>query len=147
MADKSCPGDAATPSQVQALADEYRTASTTLLNLGRRGAPLSSAPFRLTAIHAVELHLNAFLLRRGHSPSHLRKLQHDLRARTELALAGGLSLRKRTAEHLCNLSIGREYFVSRYAPELVETMSQTNRLAATLEEVANKVSKADAIAR
>jgi hypothetical protein len=103
--------------------------------------------FGLTAIHAVELYLNAFLLRHGHSPSQVRKLQHDLLARAELAIAGGLTLRKRTAEHLRSLSAGREYLVSRYAPELAETMSQINRLAATLDEVANKVSKAGAIAR
>jgi len=33
----------------------------------------------------------------------------------------------------------REYLVVRYGPELVDRASQTNRLAATLEEVASKV--------
>jgi hypothetical protein len=130
---------------VQALADEYRKASQVLLALGRRGAPLTRAPFRLTAIHAVELYLNAFLLRRGHAPGQIRGLQHDLWARAELALAGGLSLRKRTAEHLRSLSAGREYLSSRYGPELAATMSQINRLVATLEEVANKVTKVTAL--
>ncbi len=128
---------------MRALAHEYRKASDVLLGLGRRGAPLSRAPFRLTAIHAIELYLNAFLLERGHPAAFIRGLQHNLSERAELALSGGLSLRKRTAEHLRSLSAGREYLTSRYAPERSETMSQINRLMATLEEVANKVSAAD----
>lgn len=139
MADTASPGDVATSTQVQALADEYRAASKALRKLRRRGAALSVAPFRLTAIHAVELYLNAFLLKQGHSPAHVRKLQHDLFARAELAIAGGLTLRKRTIEHLRNLSSAREYLVSRYAPELADTLSEINRLEATLGEVANKV--------
>ncbi len=145
MADRIYPGDVATPAQVQALADEYRKASMILLGLGRRGAPLTRAPFRLTAIHAVELYLNSFLLRRGHSPAQIRGLQHDLWARAKLALAAGLNLRKRTAEHLRSLSEGREYLASRYGPELAATMSQINRLVATLDEVANKVTKLAAL--
>ncbi len=147
MADKLCPGDRATPSQLQALADEYRAASKVLLEHRRRGVPLSDQPFRLTAIHAVELYLNAFLLGREHSASQVRKLQHNLFARADLARKEGLTLRKRTIEHLQSLSTAREYLVSRYAPELAKTMSQLNRLEATLDEVASKVSKAAAIAR
>jgi len=33
----------------------------------------------------------------------------------------------------------REYLVTRYGPEMAATISQINRLTATLEEVANKV--------
>ncbi|MEQ1492000.1 MAG: hypothetical protein ABL932_15770 [Terricaulis sp.] len=145
MADRSYPGALATPAQVQALADEYRKATRVLLELGRRGAPLTYAPFRLTAIHAVELYLNAFLLRGGHAPGEIRRLQHDLWARAELALAGGLQLRKRTSAHLRSLNAKREYLASRYGPELAATMSQINRLGATLEEVATKTTKAGAI--
>lgn len=141
MVDKAYPGDAATPAQVHALADEYRRASQTLLGLGRARAPLTRAPFRLTAIHAIELYLNAFLLRHGHTPSRIRGLQHDLCARAELAFAGGLTLRKRTEAHLRNMSAEREYLATRYGPELAATMSQINRLMATLEEVADKVAK------
>jgi hypothetical protein len=145
MADRSYPGGAATAAQVEALADEYRKASQVLLELGRRGAPVTRAPFRLTAIHAVELYLNAFLLRHGHTPAQIRGLQHNLQARAERALAAGLNLRKRTAEHLRRLSEGREYLASRYGAELAATLSQTNRLLATLEEVATKVAKAATI--
>lgn len=145
MADTAYPGEAATPAQIEALADEYRKASMVLLDLGRRGAPLSRAPFRLTAIHAIELYLNAFLLTRGHAPAEIRALQHNLWKRADLAIAFGLNLRKRTAEHLRSLSAAREYLVSRYGPELSATMSQINRLEATLNEVANKVTKLTAL--
>jgi len=139
MSAKVYPGDAATPTQVQALADEYRRASQKLIELGGPRAPLTRAPFRLVAIHAIELYLNAFLLRRGYTPGHIRSLQHDLCARVDLACAGGLTLRKKTAAHLRSLTAGREYLSTRYGPELSATMSQINRLVATLEEVAAKV--------
>lgn len=133
------PGDEATPAQVLALADAYRDASKALVKLGLPGKPLRRAPFRLIAIHAVELYLNAFLMGRGHAPTLIRGWQHDLKKRTELAIAGGLQLRKRTADHLCRLSAGREYVATRYGPERAATMSQLNRLEATLNEVATKV--------
>ena len=111
-----------------------------LLQLGRRGDPLSRAPCRLSAIHAIELYLNALLLFRGQETSRIRGLQHDLAARTEMAIANGLQLRKRTAEHLSAMAGNREYLVTRYGPEMTATISQINRLTATLDEVANKVS-------
>jgi hypothetical protein len=67
-------------------------------------------------------------------------MQHDIWARTELALAAGLLIRKRTADHLRSLGQNREYLITRYGPELVATTSQLNRLTATLDEVAEKVS-------
>lgn len=139
MAGVKYPGDLATPRQVFDLAEEYRKASHALLQLGRPGKPLTRAPFRLTAVHAIELYLNALLLQRGHAPNQIRGLQHDLWARAELATAAGLLLRKRTAAHLRSLSRSREYLVTRYGPEMVATVSQTNRLTATLDEVAKKV--------
>ncbi|MGE3371535.1 MAG: hypothetical protein AB7I79_22575 [Rhizobiaceae bacterium] len=111
-----------------------------LLQLGRRGDPLSRAPCRLSAIHAIELYLNALLLFRGQETSRIRGLQHDLAARTQMAIANGLQLRKRTAEHLSAMAGNREYLVTRYGPEMTATISQINRLTATLDEVANKVS-------
>jgi hypothetical protein len=139
MGEKKYPGELATARQVQALAEEYRKASHVLLPHSRKGKPLTRAPFRLTAIHAVELYLNAFLLQCGHEACRIRSLQHDMWARTELALAGGLRLRQRTVDHLRALGVSREYLVTRYGPELASTTSQVNRLTATLEEVAKKV--------
>lgn len=137
--EKAYPGDLATPHEVHRLAEEYRRAAHHLLELGRRADPLSRAPFRLSAIHAIELYLNALLLHHGHSPSRIRGMQHDLAARTELALASGLTLRKRTSAHLLDMADKREYLVTRYGPEMTATVSQINRLTATLEEVAAKV--------
>ena len=139
-AGKTYPGESATAEQIFRLAEEYRKAAHLLLQLGRRGDPLSRAPCRLSAIHAIELYLNALLLFRGQETSRIRGLQHDLAARTEMAIANGLQLRKRTAEHLSAMAGNREYLVTRYGPEMTATISQINRLTATLDEVANKVS-------
>jgi hypothetical protein len=133
------PGDIAAPADVLRLAEEYRKAAVVVATLGRKGDPISRAPYRLTAIHAVELYLNALLLHAGHTPSRIRGFQHDLAARTELALETGLRLRKRTEAHLREMATSREYLVSRYGPELTSTLSQVNRLGATLDEVATKV--------
>lgn len=118
------------------LAEEYKNAALLLMQLARRGDPLSRAPFRLNAIHAIELYLNALLLHLGHEPSRIRGMQHDLTTRTALAIANGLKLRKRTEAHLSTMTGNREYVVSRYGPEMTATISQINRLTATLDEVA-----------
>jgi len=136
---KVYPGATATAEQVFCLAEEYRKAAHLLLQLGRRGDPLSRAPSRLSALHAIELYLNALLLYSGHETSRIRGMQHDLGARSELAVSGGLKLRKRTAAHLSAMSADREYLVSRYGPEMTATVSQINRLTATLDEVSKKV--------
>lgn len=134
------PGALASPLQLYQLAEEYRKAAHTLLKLGQTGKPLTRAPFRLSAIHAIELFLNALLLQRGHSPEEIRGLQHDLGARAELSIAVGLRLRMRTAKHLQTLSQNREHLITRYGPELATTASQINRLTATLDEIASKTS-------
>jgi hypothetical protein len=136
---KLYPGELATPDEIRLLADEYRKAAHLLQQLGRAGKPLSMAPFRLSAIHAIELYLNALLLHRGYVPADIRRMQHDLAERTDLAIASGLTLRSRTAAHLNALAENREYLVTRYGPELSKTASQVNRLEATLEEIARKV--------
>ena len=133
------PGELATAEQMLELADQYRKAANILRQLGRPGKPLTLAPFRLSAIQAVELYLNAFLLRRGNGPDRIRGFRHDLVERTELAVAAGLRLRLRTAAHLRTLSQSREYLVTRYGPEMVSTTSHVTRLTATLNEVAGKV--------
>jgi hypothetical protein len=133
------PGAQAGPEEILALAEEYRRAATSLLPQGRKGEPISRAPARLCAIHAIELYLNAFLLRSGETATRVRGLQHDLRARTDVCVGKGLILRSRTIAHLHQLTDGREYLVSRYGPEMSTSLSQINRLIATLEEVARKV--------
>ncbi|MBZ9994056.1 hypothetical protein [Mesorhizobium sp. BH1-1-4] len=139
IGDGKYPGELASPQQVHELAQEYRKAAHHLLPLGRPGKPLTRAPFRLSAIHAIELYLTALLLHRGHNPNQIRKMHHDLSARTEHTLAAGLLLRAKTAKHLQTLSQNREYLVTRYGPEMAATASHITRLTATLDEVAVKV--------
>lgn len=134
------PGSNASAEDVILLATEYHHAALTLLQKARKGKPLSRAPSRLCAIHAIELYLNAFLLCLGDTPEQIRSRQHDLTERATLAADRGLRLRKKTAEHLMKMSEGREYLVSRYGPEMASTLSEINRLMATLEEVGKKVS-------
>ncbi|MDX8455193.1 hypothetical protein RFM98_20790 [Mesorhizobium sp. VK9D] len=88
--ERKYPGELASPHQIHELAEEYRKAANLLLQQCRPGKPLTRAPFRLSAIHAIELYLTALLLHRGHSPNQIRKLQHDLSARTEQAMEIGL---------------------------------------------------------
>jgi hypothetical protein len=133
------PGTASAPDDLLALANTYRLAASALLQQGKKGDPVSRAPARLCAIHAIELYLNVFLLHHGFGPARIRGLQHDFRARTDACTAAGLVLRKRTVAHLRGLSESREYLVSRYDPKLSTSLSQVNRLMATLEEVARKV--------
>src|SRR3954453_8354346 len=102
------PGDLATPDDFRRLAAEYQRAAHHLLELGRRGDPLSRAPYRLSAIHAVELYLSALLLHKGHEADRIRGLQHNLAARVDLAITGGLQLRQRTVTHLRTMSDNRE---------------------------------------
>lgn len=66
-------------------------------------------------------------------------MQHNLAARTSLAIEKGLVLRKRTAAHLAAMHETREYLILRYGPEIISRMSQINRLSATLEEVSQRV--------
>lgn len=133
------PGEEVTVAELRELADEYRRAAHLLGQLGRAGRPSSRAPLRLAAIHAIELYLNALLLHRGHDPGAIRGLQHDLSARAGLAREAGVQLRMRTSAHLESVARNREYLASRYAPERGASLSQVNRLMASLEEIARKV--------
>lgn len=136
--------DTATADDLLRLAKEYQKAAHHLRQR-RKGGPLTWAPYRLSAIHAIELFLSALLIHKGHDASEVRGMQHDLRKRFELVQHHGLQLRKRTADHLSAMVDNREYLVTRYAPEMIETvspiarLSPISRLDATLEELANKV--------
>ena len=132
------PGEKATAQQLMSLAGEYRRSAEALLAIGRNGAPLSWAPYRLVAIHSIELYLNAYLIAAGHSQASVRGLQHSTASRAQLATVGNLRLRKRTVAHLQHLTDNREYLVTRYDPAPI-SISQLNRLQATMTEVAQKV--------
>lgn len=135
----SYPGESATPAEPSSLADEYRLAALLLLENRRPKEPKSRTPFRMVAIHAIELYLNAFLLHSGHDAAQIRGFQHNLAARADLAVELGLALRKRTHEHMHTMSQSREFLITRYVPSGT-SLSEINRLQATLAEVAQKVS-------
>ena len=130
------PGEGANPEQMLRLADEYKAAAEVLRNMKCGG---ERAPFRLLAIHAIELYLNAWLSAEGHPNRRIRGLQHDLMKQIELVEEGKLRLRKLTLQHLRQISLSREYLVSRYQPS-GSKLSELNRLEATLNEIARKIS-------
>ena len=136
------PGEEATPRQLVQLAAEWQRAAGLLWDARRRRAPLSLAPYRFVAIHAVELYLNAFLQAKGHAPKVVRGMQHNLAARTALAAEAGLKLRPKTRAHLKTMTGSREHLIARYGPEQIATASQLNRVGATLNEIAREVEMA-----
>ena len=109
----------------------------------RKREPISLAPCRFVALHAVELYLNAFFSMKGADHKAVRALQHNAAKRAELATKAGLVLRKGTLSHPMDAS-SREYLVTRYSPELPATLPQLNRLMASLNDVATKVRAAAA---
>jgi hypothetical protein len=141
---KSCnlptyPGKTAGVRGILNLAMQYQDAAS---KLGEGSSKPNRAPQRLLALHAMELYLNAFLLAKGVNPTTIRGFQHDLGERARTASHAGLVLRKRTVAHLATLSASNEYHALRYAPELMSTLSQVNRVMATVDELARKVRKA-----
>jgi hypothetical protein len=135
----SCyPGETAKPEELIALAAQFQNAAKEASRIWIRGQNTTAAPFRLLSIHAIELYLNAFLLHCGEPAPAIRGMQHNLAARVALLDKHKLVLRTKTRAHLSDISLNREYLVSRYAPD-VTTLSQINRLQATLIEVESKV--------
>lgn len=129
---------AATPQLLFSLAEEYKQTALALQILGRKREPLSLAPFRFAAIHAIELYLSAVLLKAGREPDSLLLLGHRLKERAELAKEVGLTLRKRSFNHLETLEASREYQVARYGSGDLKTASPVTQLVATLDDVATK---------
>lgn len=95
----------------------------------------------MAAIQATELYLNALMLSRGLSSAKIRALQHNMAARALFARTSGIDLRERTITHLIDLSVRREYLMSRYGADFSDVGSQLNCLAATLHDVGEKVSR------
>lgn len=120
------------------LAAQYRDAS---VKLGDVASKPNNFPQRLLALHAIELYLDALIQAKGLDHHMRREFQHDLGERARIAVAAGLMLRHRTLMHLQMLFSLREDLVVRYGPERTSTLSQVNRLMATLEEVSRKVTK------
>ena len=135
------PGEKASPHDVLALANAFADRAPLLLEGLKGTASVAKAPFRLVAIHAIELYLNAYLLNCGCPPSEIRSYHHNLGKRLAQVETKGLKLRKKTFEHLQRLTVSREYLTSRYDPNDPGS-SQLTRLKASLQDVRKKVSTA-----
>ena len=133
------PGENASLKDIFALAEEYKAAAEKLKDQSRKGKPLSRAPSRICAVHAIELYLNAFLMHHGKDQRTIRGISHNLAERSDLALENGLILREGTIAHLRAMTEDREYLVLRYGPELAGNVSEPTRLFATLTDVSKKV--------
>ncbi len=137
----AAPGPDASADELLLFAQSYHAAASTLM-ASKETFPLAAAPARYCALHAIELYLDAFLRIAGEPAGRLRLHGHDLRIRAALAIARGLKMRRKTALHLVRLSADRAYQVARYGPQRPEPKSETNRMAATLDEIACKVGAA-----
>ena len=135
-------GDHASPYEMNRLADFYRDAAYRSSGSVLIGDPISASPMRLLAIHSIELNLSAYLLLQGSSWPAIRTMGHDLTARLECAIERGLVLRERTSAHIRAIARDREYLIARYGSDCLSTALQMNRLLATLDEVARKISRA-----
>lgn len=67
------PGSTASVTEIVELAHEYYNAAMELFKRAQKETPLSYAPARFCAIHAIELYLNAFLRQEGAAPEQVRK--------------------------------------------------------------------------
>jgi hypothetical protein len=126
------PGSLATVREIIDLAEAYYHAANVLFQRAQKEAPLSYAPARFCAIHAIELYLNAFLRHEGVAPEQIRKRMHNLADPTFVAT---LKLKKKTAQHLETISARREYLIARYAPEQYSQHTELSRLSATMAEI------------
>ena len=134
-----CPGDGMDALSTLALAGEFAQASKALRKLGRMRQAQSHAPFRFAALHAIELYLAAYLRLHGLDNAELRSTGHRFCTKAELAREHGLQLRKKTHAHLVELSGNREYQAVRYDTAMLPRLTQINRLEATRDELAAKV--------
>ena len=136
------PGSTASSDEMLRFAETYHRSALRLLEEARGGDAIARAPGRFCALHAIELYLDAYLRSLGESPCRLRAHGHDLRMRAALAMDQGLALRAKTRLHLIQLTIDREYLVLRYGPDRAASVSEVNRLTATLAEIGRKVREA-----
>jgi hypothetical protein len=137
--EKSHPGDGMDARSTLALAAEFAQASKALRSLGRNKNLESFAPFRLAALHSIELYLAAYLRLHGLDNSELRSTGHRLCEKLERASQHGLLLRKKTQKHLSSLTESREYLIVRYDTTMLPLLTKINRLEATRDELAAKV--------
>ena len=134
------PGADARADEVIRLANHYRGAANDLLRLVEEKGARRIAPCRLCAVHAIELYLNAFLLKLGIP-------QADPRQRPRPRRARGAGQRRRSRAPAADGDppgdddASPRASVLRYDPGMAE-VAPLNRLWATLDEIARKVTSA-----
>jgi hypothetical protein len=138
---KVYPGSATTALQLKELALHYADAACVFEKLPHTPKGLALVPFRLLAIHAIELTFNAVLVHNSVKAEEIRAMHHDLRAHMVMAETFGLKLRPKTVKHICDLTANREYLVHRYDPAESLRAGHLNRLIATLREVSKKTNQ------
>ncbi|MEM9797371.1 MAG: hypothetical protein AAF919_12835 [Pseudomonadota bacterium] len=129
------PGSQAELHEIVDLAEIYFDTAEKMFSDRVKGEGLAHAPARFCAIHAIELFLNAFLKSEGDRPAQIRGRLHNL---CNERFISDLRLKKKTAEHLREITERREYLIARYAPDRTSQHTQINRLQATLREVRKK---------
>jgi hypothetical protein len=135
------PGSATTALQLKELALHYADAACIFEKLPSAPKGLALVPFRLLAIHAIELTFDALLIHNNVKAEEIRAMHHDLHARLVMAETFGLKLRVKTVKHISDLTANREYLVHRYDPIGSLQSGQLNRLIATLREVSKKTNQ------
>jgi hypothetical protein len=138
---KEYPGSATTALQLKELALHYADAACIFEKLPHTPKGLALVPFRLLAIHAIELTLNALLVHNSVKAEEIRAMHHDLHAHMVLAETFGLKLRLKTVKHISDLTANREYLVHRYDPTGSLQSGHLSRLIATLREVSKKTNQ------
>jgi hypothetical protein len=138
---KDYPGSETTALQLKELAMHYADAACVFEKLPHTPKGLALVPFRLLAIHAIELTFNAVLVHNSVKAEEIRAMHHDLRAHMVMAETFGLKLRPKTVKHICDLTANREYLVHRYDPAESLRAGHLNRLIATLREVSKKTNQ------
>lgn len=129
------PGALAPPDQILRLAESYAEAARRLYAAPKPRTGLWHAPFRLCALHSIELYINAFLRFRGTAPDCVRARLHDC---WHAEFATVLDLRAGTRRHLQTILEHRDYLCVRYAPETARDWVPVNRVHASLSDIMAK---------
>ena len=136
------PGADARAEEVIRLANHYRGAANDLLRLVEEKGARRVAPCRLCAVHAIELYLNAFLLKLGHPP------ERHPRQRPRPRRAGGARQRRRSRAPAADGDPPGDDDAMAASISCCATtrawprLAPLNRLWATLDEIARKVTSA-----
>ena len=133
---------ARTSGQFLELARRFRDAAILLEEHRPKRKADGHAPVRFWRLHAISLHLGAFLLSKGKPYERIRGCGHDVSTLAELARAEGLTLRQKTREHLSITWDQREHRETRYPPLTSSGFLPPAAVEAALRDLEKKDSEA-----